>query len=471
MERIIDKPEVIWKLFADLYVPHSAYFSSTDLYNFFLKRDIKDVDYGNDDTKRNEYMQKLLMGRKLLQEDKIIQDLDWNYCISKGFSGEKKHRLYIPANNQDTMKFVFEFIRKSVLSNNSFYLKYHFDMDRLDRLIIYPTDEQLPKCIEILREIAQKYPDLIANMPNVPMTTMPIDGWIGYAVEDNSKKAGSYNRKIADSILNGFRSTILFNKGLIDLSQIDVNRFIECYALSLGQNNGIKNTAVSQLSSCLSNSNNRQQLIEKLKNIHITLDDLENNRVMFSFDFRNVSNFFQITASTIIDYMKAQYREIVNAIGEDEFKRQVIASVNYNMKQKGVDKESVQERLTHVLGTSINQQININSISPKSINQNSKQTNFSQQDQKISVGRKSKEINDDKYKEQRERLMKEYQMQQDNTAYLNAVSIQEREKEPAKLKQMREHMLKLKNQYTNGVKQNPSDTNVINNIQNKGMSR
>ena len=473
MERKIDNYEEIWKIFNELYVSSKAFYSSNDLYNYFLKRNVRDIDYDNDDSIRDEYMQKLLLGKNHLQDDGVIRDADWNYCISRQFSGEKRHRLYIPANNDDTMKLVFEFIRKSVLSNNQFYLKYHFDRDKLDRLIIYPTDEQLPKCIEILREIAQKYPDVISNMPDVPMTTMPIDNWIGYAVEDNSKKTGSYNRKIADSILNGFRSTILFNKGLIDLSQIDINRFIECYALSLGRNDGAKNTAVSQFTSCVSDSNVRKQLIEKIKTTHITLDDLENNRVMFSIDYGGVNGWFKITASTIIDYMKSQYKEIVNAIGEDEFKRQLFASVDHCMKEKGVDKESVQERLTQVLGTSINQQINTGSISQRNINQNTQQTNISQQERIAPISMQSKTSNKDKHKEQRERLMREYQMQQDNNAYLYATSVQEREKELSKLKQMREQMLSLKDQYTNGFKQNTNNTNGTNNVQsqNNGISR
>lgn len=443
MGRKIDNHEEIWKIFNELYISSKAFYSSNDLYNYFLKRNVRDIDYDNDDSIRDEYMQKLLLGKNHLQDDGVIRDKDWNYCISRQFSGEKRHRLYIPANNQDTMKLVFDFIRKSVIANNHFYLKYHFDKDKLDRLIIYPTDEQLPKCIEILREIAQKYPDVISNMPDVPITTIPIDNWIGYAVEDNSKKTGSYNRKIADSILNGFRSTILFNKGLIDLSQIDINRFIECYALSSGRNDGSKNTAVAQLTSCLSDSNVRKQLIEKIKTTHITLDDLENNRVMFSIDYGGVNNWFQITASTIIDYMKTQYKEIIQAIGEDEFKRQLFASVGHYMKQKGVDKESVEQRLTQTMGVFINQQTNIN--------QNSQRTNISQQERLAPISMQSKTSNNDKHKEQRERLMQEYQMHQDNNAYLYATSVQEREKDLSKLKQMREQMLSLKDQYTNGT--------------------
>lgn len=478
MERKIDNPEEIWKIFTNLYVSSASYYSSNDLYHYFLKREQNDSDYGNEDALKDKYMEKLLLGKSHLQEERVISSGhdEWSYCISKYFSGEKKHRIYIPANNQDTMKLVFEFIRKSVLSSNQFYLKYHFDRDRLDRLIIYPTDEQLPKCIEILREIAQKYPDAIANMPNVPMTTVAIDGWIGYAVEDNSKKTGSYNRKITDSILNGFRSTILFNRGLIDLSQIDINRFIDCYALSLQSNDARKNTAVAQLNRFLSDSNNRQQLIDKIKTTHITLDDLENNRVMFGFDFENVPNIFQINASTIIDYMKAQYKEIVNGIGEEEFKRQLFASVGHYMKQKGVDKESVQERLTQVLGASINQQPNTNSISQKNINQNIQHPNLSQQEQITPTSDKSKTLNEDRYKEQRERLMQEYQTQQNNNAYFDVeqiVGMQEREKELAKLKQMREQMLNLKDQYINGVKQNTGNTNGTTNAQSQdnGISR
>ena len=82
----------------------------------------------------------------------------------------------------------------------------------------------------------------------------------------------------------------------------------------------------------------------------------------------------------------------------------------------------------------------------------------------------SKTSNNDKHKEQRERLMQEYQMQQDNNAYLYATSVQEREKELSKLKQMREQMLSLKNQYTNGFKQNTNGTNNVQS-QNNGISR
>lgn len=349
MKRIIDNPEIVWKIFTDLYVPYSAYYSSNDLYHFFLKRDSRDIDYGNADSLNDENTQKLLMGRNLLKDEKIIQDLDWYYCISKDFRGDKKHRLYIPANNQDTMKLVFEFIRRCAITKNPFYLKYHFDRDRLDRLIIYPTNDQLPKCVELLREIAVKYPDIISNMPDVPMTTVPLDGWIGYAVEDDSKNTGSYNRKIADSLLAGFRSTILFNRGLINLNNIDINRFIECYALSLGGNGATKSTAASQLTECLKDNNVRAQLIDRIKRTYISIDDLENDNTMISLDFGNIKNYFNITASMIIDYMKLQYKEIINVIGEDEFKRQLIASVNFHLKQKGVDSETIQERLSIAL--------------------------------------------------------------------------------------------------------------------------
>jgi len=275
---------------------------------------------------------------------------NWYYAESRDFEGEKNHRLYIGTQNRDTLVFARKLIEKCIDKNVPFNFKFGYDGSRSDKVVIYSTDEQLIQYIDVLNEIKQENPDLISRCSNVPVTTIPVDGWIGYGVENQSSKNGSFNENTSKACLLAFRKTMLDNIDNMDLNLLDEEIFTESFITSHMSylRNVVKDSSREidfQIAYGRGSTKrtelleffkrNKTDLVSLIKNNNIDVDKLELDGSEINFNLHGQR--FDIRPSAIIDSLKNQYPVIVKKIGEENFLEQLKNNTDMFLRRKGVD--------------------------------------------------------------------------------------------------------------------------------------
>lgn len=118
-----------------------------------------------------------------------------------------KHRLYLGINFQDIYYFAALFTYKCQTKNIPYYFKFSTGMPREDTVVIYASDELLPKYIEIIKEIKKEKPSIIERCQKPPILTGKIDDKIGYGAESDTG-AESYNESRSVIVESGIKQAI-----------------------------------------------------------------------------------------------------------------------------------------------------------------------------------------------------------------------------------------------------------------------
>lgn len=131
----------------------------------------------------------------------------WEHVFSRYLTAKKditppvEHRLYLNTETLDTFKMATYLVDKFFEHKMPFYFKFDDNGGRDDTIVIYTSTENLIKHLEVLEELKQEHPDIIARMGKPPVLTGVIDGWIGYGSEPiTNGKPDSFNNKRAKAI-------------------------------------------------------------------------------------------------------------------------------------------------------------------------------------------------------------------------------------------------------------------------------
>ena len=153
------------------------------------KKEVFDVMYGN----YQDYELKSAFKRYNWQ---IGAETSWMHVCSKYVSFNKdeypdiKHRLYLNIPSKYIHEFSNYFVEKCLGKNIKYYFKFDEWAKRGDSLVIYSSNEDLIKYIQILYEIEREHPALISNFKTPPILTGRVNNWIGYGSEPPRKKNG-----------------------------------------------------------------------------------------------------------------------------------------------------------------------------------------------------------------------------------------------------------------------------------------
>lgn len=106
-------------------------------------------------------------------------------CVTfeSGKGAKIAHRLYLDTESVDTYKMISRFVEKCDEHKLHYYFKFSKYANRDDTIVIYSDMENLANYVQILDEIKQQYPDLVAMAKEPPALTGKIDNWIGYGSE------------------------------------------------------------------------------------------------------------------------------------------------------------------------------------------------------------------------------------------------------------------------------------------------
>lgn len=144
---------------------------------------------------------------------------------------EIHHRLYLNVKAEDEIDMAMKFVEKCDQKDLPIELKFfRLDSDRRDSFVIYVPGEELSSYIDMLREIKEENPSLVAKVGEPPIFTGNIDGWIGYGSEKiDSYESSSYHAErlkvINDSITDVLRSYVKENLET-QISNPDTNQTI-----------------------------------------------------------------------------------------------------------------------------------------------------------------------------------------------------------------------------------------------------
>ena len=126
----------------------------------------------------------------------IGEETFWMHVCSKYVSFNKdeypdvKHRLYLNIPSRFIHEFSNYFVDKCQSKNIKYYFKFNERSKRGDSFVIYSSNEDLIKYIQILYEIEREHPALISNFKTPPILTGRINNWIGYGTNPPRKKNG-----------------------------------------------------------------------------------------------------------------------------------------------------------------------------------------------------------------------------------------------------------------------------------------
>ena len=126
----------------------------------------------------------------------IGEETFWMHVCSKYVSFNKdeypnvKHRLYLNIPSKFIHEFSNYFVDKCQSKNIKYYFKFNEQSKRGDSFVIYSSNEDLIKYIQILYEIEREHPALISNFKTPPILTGRINNWIGYGTNPPRKKNG-----------------------------------------------------------------------------------------------------------------------------------------------------------------------------------------------------------------------------------------------------------------------------------------
>ncbi len=150
--------------------------------------------------------------------------IDSEMFNNKEYSACPDVRFYLNIGGEDIYKFTEEYVRMALESGIEFYVKVldaeRNSSERVERLVIYSTFDEMQKNLNILNKIKAENPDMDYKKP--PITAATIDSWIGFGSEPKGKDS-SYNSDRADLLENAIQDVF---KGLSKkeiLEQIENN--------------------------------------------------------------------------------------------------------------------------------------------------------------------------------------------------------------------------------------------------------
>ena len=97
------------------------------------------------------------------------------------------HRFYINTDSTYTDYFARLLMEKCKEKKYKYYFKLDNFGDRADTIVVYCSDTNLLKFLDILKEIKKEHPELEEHLHRPPFLTANIDDWIGYASEPSVK--------------------------------------------------------------------------------------------------------------------------------------------------------------------------------------------------------------------------------------------------------------------------------------------
>ena len=131
----------------------------------------------------------------------------WFHVCSKYLTAKKdsypniEHRLYLNTESVDTYKILIYLVEKCDEHHLPYYFKFDPKANRDDNIVLYSSNENITKYVEILQEIKREHPGLISRIKEPPVLTGKIDGWIGYGAQPEKipgRKKHSFNATRAE---------------------------------------------------------------------------------------------------------------------------------------------------------------------------------------------------------------------------------------------------------------------------------
>lgn len=145
--------------------------------------------YTKEDLKNNVKDRELEEAFYATRYNKIGSNTPWNHIASNYIYLDQKnlyevyHRFYINTDSDYTHYFAKLFIEKCEEKKYHYYFKFDVDGNRSDTIVIYCSETNLLKFLEILKEIKKEHPELEGHLHKPPFLTANIDDWIGYGSE------------------------------------------------------------------------------------------------------------------------------------------------------------------------------------------------------------------------------------------------------------------------------------------------
>ena len=134
-------------------------------------------------------------------------------------NGGIKHRIYINPAPQDRYEVVKEIIKRCETRG----IKYHFKFDpentnRVDSIVIYATDDQLPEYLKVLSDIERSRPDLVRRMQPRSLSTTN-HGWWSYGPE--KIKNSSLTDEVANTLKNCFKCIMIKRRNSYTVKELE----------------------------------------------------------------------------------------------------------------------------------------------------------------------------------------------------------------------------------------------------------
>ncbi len=135
--------------------------------------------------------------------NRINENTAWKFITSKYIyinnTGmyDIHHRFYVNTDSTYTHYFARLLMEKCEEKNSKYYFKLDDRGDRADTIVIYCSDTNLLKFLDMLKEIKREHPELNGHLHKPPFLTANIDDWIGYgsepSIHEEGKERFSYN--------------------------------------------------------------------------------------------------------------------------------------------------------------------------------------------------------------------------------------------------------------------------------------
>lgn len=140
-------------------------------------------------TKDEDYQKVLNSVRyNRIGEESTWQHVASNYIyMNQQTSYAVHHRFYINTDSTYTDYFARLLMEKCKDKKYKYYFKLDNFGNRADTIVVYCSDTNLLKFLDILKEIKKEHPELEGHLHRPPFLTANIDDWIGYASEPSVK--------------------------------------------------------------------------------------------------------------------------------------------------------------------------------------------------------------------------------------------------------------------------------------------
>lgn len=168
-------------------------------------------------------------------EESTWQHVASNYIyMNQQASYTVHHRFYINTDSTYTDYFARLLMEKCKEKKYKYYFKLDNFGNRADTIVVYCSDTNLLKFLDILKEIKKEHPELEGHLHRPPFLTANIDDWIGYGSEPSVKdgdKRFSFNslrtRILDESMTKLNKEWIRKNKNNDIISNGTKNKFID----------------------------------------------------------------------------------------------------------------------------------------------------------------------------------------------------------------------------------------------------